>query len=53
VTAYYGIILDETVQLLNDFTSGTAKNKELWAVVINSLQKSFTHDLDQDCTALS
>ena len=48
VTAYYGIILDDTVSLLNDFESGELKSKELWTSVINSLHKSFTYDLDQD-----
>jgi U3 small nucleolar RNA-associated protein 10 len=49
VTAYYGIILDDTVQLLKDFASGSLRNKDLWAGAIKSLQKSFDHDLDQDC----
>jgi hypothetical protein len=49
VTAYYGIILDDTVQLLNDFKNGTAQSKDLWSTVIHSLDKSFSHDLDQDC----
>jgi U3 small nucleolar RNA-associated protein 10 len=48
VTAYYGIILDDTVQLLNDFEGGTTASKDLWTNVINSLHKSFTHDLNQD-----
>jgi len=48
VTAYYGIILDDTVHLLQEFEQGTANSKDLWTNVINSLKKSFTHDLDQD-----
>jgi len=52
VTAYYGIILDDTVQLLEDYGKKTVQDKELWTSVIKSLQKSFSHDLDQDCTLL-
>lgn len=52
VTAYYGIILDDTVGLLNNFESGEVKSKELWTSVINSLRKSFTYDLDQDGVGL-
>ena len=48
VTAYYGIILDDTVHLLNEFEQGTTKSKDLWTNMINSLHKSFAHDLDQD-----
>jgi U3 small nucleolar RNA-associated protein 10 len=52
VIAYYGIILDDTVQLLNEFKNGKDA-KELWISVIHSLNKSFTHDLDEDCTPFS
>lgn len=48
MTAYYGIILDDTVLLLKEFEKGTATSKDLWTNIINSLNKSFTHDLDQD-----
>ena len=52
VTAYYGIILDDTVNLLNEFQNGNLKSKGLWTSMIQSLHKSFTHDLDQDCASL-
>ena len=48
MTAYYGIILDDTVHLLNDFEQGTVNSKDLWSNVVNSLHKSFRHDLNQD-----
>lgn len=52
VTAYYGIILDDTIELLNEFVSGTVQSTELWTLTINSLQKSFHHDLALDCMSL-
>jgi U3 small nucleolar RNA-associated protein 10 len=48
VTTYYGIVLDDTVKLLEGFKDGSVHSKELWTSVINSLNKSFTYDLDQD-----
>lgn len=52
VIAYYGIILDDTIQLLHDFQDDTVKAKDLWVSVVNSLNKTFTYDLDQDCNSL-
>lgn len=48
VTAYYGIILDDTVQLLKEFVDKSVRDKDLWTSAIRSLHKSFEHDLDQD-----
>jgi U3 small nucleolar RNA-associated protein 10 len=53
VTAYYGIILDDTVNLLNEFEKGNVKSRDLWTSMIHSLEKSFRYDLDQDGTSLS
>jgi len=53
VTGYYGIILDDTVNLLNEFENGNVKSKDLWTSMIHSLQKSFRYDLDQDGISLS
>lgn len=53
VTAYYGIILDDTVNLLNEFENGNVKSKDLWTSMIHSLQKSFRYDLDQEGISLS
>jgi len=50
VTSYYGIILDDTVTLLDEFEKGKATSKDLWISVIHSLRESFVHDLDRDCT---
>jgi hypothetical protein len=49
VTTYYGIILDDTVHLLNELKDGKIDDKDLWINVIHSLHKSFTHDRDEDC----
>jgi len=52
VTAYYGIVLEYTVQLLNEFETNAVHDRDLWNSVIRSLHKSFAHDLDQDCSHL-
>jgi len=48
VTSYYGIILEDTVHVLEDFGEGTLESKPLWTSLIHSLQKSFTFDIGED-----
>ena len=48
VTAYYGIILEDTVHILEDFGEGTLESKPLWTSLIHSLHKSFTFDIGED-----
>ena len=49
VTSYYGLILDDTIALLDEFENGKATSKDLWISIIQSLKQSFVQDFDQDC----
>ena len=48
VTAYYGIILEDTVHILKDFGEGKLESKPLWTSLMHSLHKSFTFDIGED-----
>lgn len=46
VTSYAGLILEDSVKILENFSPGDKSSMELWRRVTLTLSKTFEHDQD-------